>query len=121
MFAKLPDDSTKVGHEETLRSNGLCRVRCIKRLTGERLEDLGISMGDAMMVLDVVQTDEDRSRWRTRVQQERQAKHALLLNLKACAAAETGDTVVSEARNDAVSWKAGRCTRRGWGCVRRQR
>ena len=40
VFAKLPDDFTKAEHEETLRANGLCRVRCIKRLTEKKLEDL---------------------------------------------------------------------------------
>ena len=42
VFTKLPDDFTEVEHEKTLRSNGVCRVRCIKRLNGKRL-DLGIS------------------------------------------------------------------------------
>ena len=59
VFAKLPDNFTKVEHEKALRANGLCRVRCIKRLTEKKLEDLGINMGDAMMVLDVLQADEE--------------------------------------------------------------
>ena len=44
------------GHEGTLRADGLCRVRCVQRLTEEELEALGISMGDAMVPLDVLHT-----------------------------------------------------------------
>ena len=58
-FAKLPDDFTKAEHEKTLRAGGLCRVRCTKRLTEGELENLGISMGDGMMILDVLQTNEE--------------------------------------------------------------
>ena len=57
VFAKLPEDFKEAEHEKALRANGLCRVRCIKRLTQKMLEDLGISMGDAMMILDVLQDD----------------------------------------------------------------
>ena len=35
----------------------MCRVHCIKRLTKKKLKDLGINMGDAMMILDVLQAD----------------------------------------------------------------
>ena len=41
-------------HEKTLHANGLCRVRCVQRLTEGKLEALGISMGDAMVLLDVL-------------------------------------------------------------------
>ena len=44
VFAKLPEDFKEAEHEKALRANGLCRVRCIKRLTQKMLEDLGISM-----------------------------------------------------------------------------
>ena len=54
LLAKLPEDLVEKEHEKTLRANGLCRVRCVQRLTEEKLEALGISMGDAMMLLDVL-------------------------------------------------------------------
>ena len=57
MFAKLLDDFIEAEHEKTLRANSLCRVRYIKRLTEKKLGDLGINMGDAMMILEVLQTD----------------------------------------------------------------
>ena len=44
-------------HETTLRANGLCWVRCIQRLTEDKLEALGVSMGDAMMLLEVLHAD----------------------------------------------------------------
>ena len=47
----------KQGHEKTFRSNGLCRVRVIKELTDEKMEALGITMGDAMMLLDVLHAE----------------------------------------------------------------
>ena len=31
VFAKLPDDFQIAEHETALRTNGLCRVRCIRR------------------------------------------------------------------------------------------
>ena len=54
LLAKLPEDLVEKEHEKTLRANGLCRVRCVQRLTEEKLEALGISMGDAMVLLDVL-------------------------------------------------------------------
>jgi hypothetical protein len=45
LLAKLPEDLVEKEHEKTLRANGLCRVRCVQRLTEEKLEALGISMG----------------------------------------------------------------------------
>ena len=51
---KLPEDIVELGHEETLFTNGLCRVRVIRKLTDVKLESLGISMGDVMMILDVL-------------------------------------------------------------------
>ena len=56
VFAKLPDDFTEAEHEKTLRANGLCKVRCIKRLTEKILGDLGINMGDPMMIMDVLKS-----------------------------------------------------------------
>jgi hypothetical protein len=53
----LPDDFVKLEHEETLRANKLCTVRCVQRLREGKLEALGISMGDAMMLLDVLHVD----------------------------------------------------------------
>ena len=44
LLAKLPEDLVEKEHEKTLRANGLCRVRCVQRLTEEKLEALGISM-----------------------------------------------------------------------------
>ena len=57
LLAKLPEDLVEKEHEKTLRANGLCRVRCVQKLREEKLEALGISMGDAMMLLGVLHTD----------------------------------------------------------------
>ena len=46
----------KLEHEKTLRANGLCRVR---RLQEDKLEALDISMGDAMMLLEVLHAAEE--------------------------------------------------------------
>ena len=35
LLAKLPDDFVGKEHEKTLHANGLCRVRCVQRLTEE--------------------------------------------------------------------------------------
>ena len=60
LLAKLPGDIVKLELEETLRANGLCRVRCIRRLADEKLhvEDLGVSMGDGILLLDVLHTEQ---------------------------------------------------------------
>ena len=44
-------------HETTLRANGVCRVRCIQRLSEDKLKALGVSMGGAMMLLEVLHAD----------------------------------------------------------------
>ena len=48
ILSKLPSVFVEKEHETTLRANGLCRVRCVQRLIENKLEALGISMGDAM-------------------------------------------------------------------------
>ena len=40
MLSKLPEDFVEKEHETTLRANGLCRVRCVQRLTVEKRLDL---------------------------------------------------------------------------------
>ena len=57
LLAKLPEDFVKLEHEETFRANGLCRVRVIRKLTDDKLEALGISMGDAMVLPDVLHAE----------------------------------------------------------------
>ena len=57
ILSRLPEDFVEKWHETTLRTNGLCRVRCIQRLTEYKLEALGVSMGDAMMLLEVLHAD----------------------------------------------------------------
>ena len=37
IFEKMPEDFVKQEHHKTMKANGLCRVRCIKKLTEERL------------------------------------------------------------------------------------
>ena len=37
-----------------MSANGLCRVRCILKLTEEKLQQLGISMGDSMIILELL-------------------------------------------------------------------
>ena len=57
LLAKLPADFVKLEHEKTLKANDLCRVRVIRRLTDAKLGALGIIMGDAMMLLDVLHAE----------------------------------------------------------------
>ena len=45
-------------HHKTLRANDLCRVRVLRRLKIRELVDIGISMGDAMEVLDILHDEE---------------------------------------------------------------
>jgi hypothetical protein len=59
LLAKLPEDPVEKEHEKTLRANGLCRVSCVQRLREDKLEALGISMGDAMMLLEVLHAAEE--------------------------------------------------------------
>ena len=46
------------GHEKTLTANGLCRVRVIRKLTEEKLQLCGVSMGDAMIILELLHAQE---------------------------------------------------------------
>ena len=41
-MAKLPEGIVKLGHEEALHTNGLCRARAIRKLTDDKLGPLGI-------------------------------------------------------------------------------
>ena len=58
LFEKLPADFRDKKHEDVLRANGLCRVRVLRRLTEEKLESLGVSMGDSMMLVEALQAEE---------------------------------------------------------------
>ena len=58
VFEKMPEDFVKQEHHKTLTANGLCRVRCIRKLTEEKLQQLGISMGDSMIILELLHAEE---------------------------------------------------------------
>ena len=58
VFEKMPEDFVKQEHHKTLKANGLCRVRCIRKLTEEKLQQLGVSMGDSMVILEVLHAEE---------------------------------------------------------------
>ena len=58
IFEKMPEDFVKQEHHKTMRANGLCRVHCIRRLTEEKLQQLGVSMGDSMLILEVLHAEE---------------------------------------------------------------
>ena len=53
ILSRLPGDFMEKEHETTLRANGLCRVRYVQRLTEDKLEALGVSMEDAMILVDM--------------------------------------------------------------------
>ena len=57
-FEKMPEDFVKQEHHKTMRANGLCRVRCIRRLTEEKLQQLRVGMGDAMIMLELLHAEE---------------------------------------------------------------
>ena len=57
LLSGLPEDFTDEKHEDTLRANGLCRVRVLRKLTEAKLEALGLSMGDAMMLVEALQEE----------------------------------------------------------------
>ena len=48
VFEKMPEDFVKQEHHKTMSANGLCRVRCIRRLTEEKL---GVSMQRVIFLL----------------------------------------------------------------------
>ena len=52
LFSALPADVAAHKHEEAMHANGLCRVRVLQRLEERHLQDLGITLGDAIMILD---------------------------------------------------------------------
>ena len=58
LFEKLPADFKEQKHEDVLRANGLCRIRVLRRLTEEKLEQLGVTMGDAMLLVEALQATE---------------------------------------------------------------
>ena len=58
LFDKLPEDFKEQRHEDVLRANGLCRVRLLRRLTEEKLETLGLIMGDAMLLVEALRAEE---------------------------------------------------------------
>ena len=58
LFEKLPADFRNEKHEDVLRVNGLCRVRVLRKLSEQKLESLGVSMGDAMMLVEALQAEE---------------------------------------------------------------
>ena len=58
IFEKMPEDFVKQEHHKTLKANGLCRVRCIRKLTEEKLQQLGVSMGDSMIILEMLHAEE---------------------------------------------------------------
>ena len=58
IFEKMPEDFVKQEHHKTLKANGLCRVRCIRKLTEEKLQHLGVSMGDSMIILEMLHAEE---------------------------------------------------------------
>jgi hypothetical protein len=49
-----PADLVAERHEEKMRENGLCRIRTLARLTEQHLRDVGVSVGDAMLVLELL-------------------------------------------------------------------
>ena len=51
VFETMSEDFVKQEHHKTLKANGLCRVHCIRKLTEEKLQQLGVSMGDSMVIL----------------------------------------------------------------------
>ena len=57
LLSGLPEDFTEEKHEDVLRANGLYRVRVLRKLTEAKLEALGMSMGDAMMLLEALQEE----------------------------------------------------------------
>ena len=57
VFEKMPEDFVKQKHHETLSANGLCQVRCILKLTEEKLQQLRISMGDSMIILELLHAE----------------------------------------------------------------
>ena len=107
VFAKLPDDFQKAEHETALRTNGLCRVRCIRGLTEDVLEDLGISVGGAMMVLDVLQGDSPS------IGAAGEPRSVNKLGDRRCGHPQSVE------RRGIRTWRASQFTRRGWGFVRR--
>ena len=52
LFSALPADVAAHKHEEAMHANGLCRVRVLQRLEERHLQDLGVTLGDAIMILD---------------------------------------------------------------------
>ena len=58
VFAKMPEDFVAQEHHKTLTTHGLCRVRCIRKLTEEKLQQLGFSMGDSMTILELLHAEE---------------------------------------------------------------
>ena len=54
VFEKMPEDFLKQEHHKMMKANGLCRVRCIRRLTEEKLQQLGVSM----IILEVLHAEE---------------------------------------------------------------
>ena len=58
VFEKMPEEFLKKEHHKTMTANGLCRVRCIRKLTEEKLQLCGVSMGDAMIILELLHAEE---------------------------------------------------------------
>jgi hypothetical protein len=51
LFSGLPADVMAEKHEEAMHANGMCRVMVLERLTEAHLQDLGINLGDSIMIL----------------------------------------------------------------------
>ena len=57
VLAGLPADVVAAKHEREMRANGLCRCRVLRKLQIKDLESLGISLGDSIMILEVLQVE----------------------------------------------------------------
>ena len=54
LFSGLPADVLANKHEEAMHANGMCRVMVLERLKEAHLQDLGINLGDAIMILAAI-------------------------------------------------------------------
>ena len=111
IFEKMPEDVVKQEHHKTLKANGLCRVRCIRKLTEEKLQQLGVSMGDFMIILEVLHAEETPDAEKLEQQPNVELLQDTRRRGRECGRFRSAD------RRSIRTWMAGNRTRRDCGCV----